>query len=69
MPRLVRPALYFGYRAVIRGGILDGRRALAYHVLQALWFQTMVDLKCMEHENDAVKSTDESGGWARGGPG
>jgi hypothetical protein len=51
----VRPALYFGYRAVVRGGVLDGRRALAYHVMQALWFQTLVDLKCMEIEREATR--------------
>jgi glycosyltransferase involved in cell wall biosynthesis len=55
LPRLVRPALYFGYRAVVRGGVLDGRRALAYHVMQALWFQTLVDLKCMEIEREATR--------------
>ena len=69
MPRLVRPAIYFGYRAILQGGVLDGRRALAYHVLQALWFQTIVDLKCMELENGAVKGQDKSRGRALRRPG
>jgi glycosyltransferase involved in cell wall biosynthesis len=48
MPPLVRPVLYFAYRYVIRGGFLDGREALAFHLLQGLWFQTIVDVKYLE---------------------
>ena len=58
LPRLVRPAVYFGYRAVLRGGFLDGRRALAFHVMQALWFQTLIDLKCIELERADGELTD-----------
>lgn len=48
LPPLVRPAAYFGYRYLARGGFLDGPEAFAYHVLQGLWFQTLVDVKFME---------------------
>jgi glycosyltransferase involved in cell wall biosynthesis len=48
LPPLVRPFIYFTYRTVIRGGVLDGASALSYHVLQALWFPILVDLKYLE---------------------
>ncbi len=48
LPPLVRPGLYFSYRYIARGGFLDGKEALSYHILQALWFQTMVDLRYLE---------------------
>ncbi len=48
LPPLVRPSLYFGYRYVLRGGFLDGPEAFAFHFLQGLWFQTLVDLKYLE---------------------
>jgi len=48
LPPLVRPVLYFGYRYVLRGGFLDGRESLGFHVLQGLWFQTVIDMKYLE---------------------
>ncbi len=48
MPPLARPVFYFGYRYVLLGGFLDGREAFAFHLLQVLWFQTVVDLKLLE---------------------
>lgn len=48
MPPLVRPVLYFLYRYVLRGGFLDGRQALVYHLLHALVFRTIVDCKYLE---------------------
>ena len=48
LPVFVRPAAYFGYRYFLRGGFLDGPEAFAYHVLQGLWFQTLVDVKYVE---------------------
>ncbi len=48
LPPLVRPFIYFAYRTVLRGGVLDGPSAMAYHVLQALWFPMLVDLKYLE---------------------
>lgn len=43
LPPLVRPWLFFGYRYVFRGGFLDGKPALIYHFLQALWFRLLID--------------------------
>jgi len=48
LPLLVRPFLYFTYRVVVRGGILDGWRALIYHFLQAFWFFVLIDLNILE---------------------
>ncbi len=48
MPPLVRPFLFFTYRYVFRGGFLDGRAALIYHFLQALWFPLIIDVKYLE---------------------
>jgi glycosyltransferase involved in cell wall biosynthesis len=48
LPPLVRPFLYFSYRYFLRGGIFDGRAALVYHFMQALWFPMLVDLKYLE---------------------
>ncbi len=48
MPTLVRPVLYYGYRYFLRGGFLDGRAGLAYHVLQGLYFPMLIDIKYLE---------------------
>jgi glycosyltransferase involved in cell wall biosynthesis len=48
LPPLLRPLLYFTYRFLIRGGFLDGTRAFSYHVLQALWYPMLIDLKYLE---------------------
>ena len=48
LPPLVRPMLYFGYRYVLRGGVLDGRAGFTYHFMQALWFQTLIDMRYLE---------------------
>jgi len=48
MPPVVRPFAYFGYRYVLRGGFLDGKAGLTYHVLQGLWFPLLIDLKYLE---------------------
>jgi glycosyltransferase involved in cell wall biosynthesis len=57
LPPLVRPFLYFTYRTVLRGGALDGSSALAYHVLQALWFPMLVDLKYMEMKKAELEAS------------
>ncbi|RMG89672.1 MAG: glycosyltransferase family 2 protein [Chloroflexi bacterium] len=48
LPPLVRPWFYFFYRLVLRGGFLDGRRAVAYHFLHALWFPMLIDIFYLE---------------------
>jgi glycosyltransferase involved in cell wall biosynthesis len=50
LPPLVRPFIYFFYRFVLRGGFLDGRPGFAFHFLQALWFQFLVDLMYLEQK-------------------
>lgn len=54
LPPLVRPWFYFGYRLVVRGGFLDGWRAVAYHALQGLWFPLLIDLFYLERRNRRV---------------
>lgn len=51
-PLFVRPVLYFIYRYVFRAGFLDGRNGFAYHLLQALWFRLIVDLRIQELERE-----------------
>ena len=48
LPPLVRPVLYYGFRTVLCGGVLDGKEAMAYHTLQALWFPLLIDLYYLE---------------------
>jgi hypothetical protein len=48
LPPLIRPFPYFFYRLVLKGGFLDGREALIYHFLQALWFPLLIDIKYLE---------------------
>ena len=54
LPLLLRPFLFFFYSYVLRGGFLDGRVGLAYHVLQAFWFRFLVDVKLLERREAAV---------------
>jgi glycosyltransferase involved in cell wall biosynthesis len=64
LPLFVRPFLYFGYRYFLRGGFLDGRNGFTYHVLQALWFRLVVDLRIQEIERSVAAgrvSVDELG--------
>lgn len=48
MPLFARPVLYFGYRYLVRLGILDGWNGLVFHVLQALWYRLLIDVNIME---------------------
>ncbi|MEM9785076.1 MAG: glycosyltransferase family 2 protein [Pseudomonadota bacterium] len=48
LPNGVRAGLYFFYRYIIRLGILDGRKARAFHVLQGFWYRYLVDAKLQE---------------------
>jgi glycosyltransferase involved in cell wall biosynthesis len=56
LPLLVRPFLYFFYRYFIQLGILDGRKGLIFHFLQAFWFRFVVDVKIMELKNGGRKN-------------
>ncbi|HVW96629.1 MAG TPA: glycosyltransferase [Mucilaginibacter sp.] len=48
LPRYTRPVLYFFYRMIFQGGILDGRTGIIFHFLQAFWFRLVVDIKIDE---------------------
>lgn len=48
LPRYVRPFLYFMYRMTVQLGILDGKRGVLFHFLQAFWFRMIVDMKIEE---------------------
>jgi glycosyltransferase involved in cell wall biosynthesis len=48
LPLYWRPALYFGYRYVLRLGFLDGREGFVFHVLQAFWYRLLVDINIDE---------------------
>lgn len=48
LPRYARPALYFGYRFILRLGFLDGQTGILFHFLQAFWFRLIVDVKIEE---------------------
>ncbi len=48
LPPLARPFLFWGYRYLLRGGFLDGRKGCIYHFLQALWFPLLIDAYYLE---------------------
>jgi len=55
-PRYVRPVLYFLYRYILRFGFLDGKEGFVFHVLQALWFRLLVDIRLDEIERSRSNS-------------
>ena len=56
LPPLVRPMMYFSYRYILRGGILDGSAGFSFHFMQALWFQTLIDMKFLETMREREES-------------
>ncbi len=50
MPGGLRAGLYFLYRYIFKLGILDGSEGLYFHLLQGLWYRTLVDAKVHEIE-------------------
>jgi glycosyltransferase involved in cell wall biosynthesis len=48
MPLLLRAVPYFLYRVILRGGFLDGPRAVVYHFFHALWYPLLIDVKVLE---------------------
>lgn len=46
-PLGVRAVGYFVYRYIVRGGMLDGREGLIYHVLQGLWYRVLIDAEVL----------------------
>lgn len=56
LPLFVRPFLYFFYRFILRGGILDGKEGRLFHFLQAFWFRLIVDVKILELKKQSPKT-------------
>jgi glycosyltransferase involved in cell wall biosynthesis len=52
-PSGLRALLYFLYRFVFRLGFLDGTPGYYFHLMQALWYRTLVDAKVHEIEAHA----------------
>ena len=50
-PIFVRSFLYFLYRYFLKFGFLDGTKGFAFHMMQGLWYRSLVDLKILEAEN------------------
>jgi glycosyltransferase involved in cell wall biosynthesis len=48
LPLYTRPFVLFVYRYVLRGGFLDGRAGLVYHLLESFWYRLLIDLHFAE---------------------
>lgn len=48
LPEGLRAIAYFLYRYVLRLGFLDGKAGLYFHLMQGLWYRTLVDSKVDE---------------------
>jgi glycosyltransferase involved in cell wall biosynthesis len=59
LPMGVRPALYFFYRFVVLGGVLDHPRVWIFHFLQAFWYRLLVDVNVWEFRHAVGKATKE----------
>lgn len=59
-PLFLRPFLLFLFDYLIRGGFLDGKPGLIFHVLQRFWFRFLVDAKIYEHRRKQSISTADS---------
>lgn len=66
LPPIARPFAYFGYRYLLRGGFLDGRAGLTYHLLQGLWFPLVIDLKYLEMTRSSRDPSPESSRSVKG---
>ncbi len=55
MPLFIRPCLYFVYRYIILLGILDGKKGLIFHYLQAFWYRFLIDSFIVEMKNKNAK--------------
>lgn len=48
LPLFVRPFINFFIRYVLKGGFLDGKEGLMWHILQGFWYRFLVDAKIFE---------------------
>jgi glycosyltransferase involved in cell wall biosynthesis len=67
MPPLIRPFMYFFFRYVLTGGMLDGREGFIYHFLQGLWFPLLIDVKYLEIKALRLSDPAESSSCANPG--
>jgi len=58
LPFLLGPILYFSFRFIFQGGFLDSAGGRAYHILQGLWYRTLVDVRKRELERLLVNCPD-----------
>jgi glycosyltransferase involved in cell wall biosynthesis len=56
LPLGLRAGVYFFHRYFVRGGILDGPQARAFHVLQGFWYRYLVDIKLSEVRRHMVET-------------
>ena len=47
-PLFVRPFINFTLRYILKGGFLDGKEGLIWHILQGFWYIMLVDAKIFE---------------------
>jgi glycosyltransferase involved in cell wall biosynthesis len=45
MPLYARPFLYFVFRYMVLGGVLDGKQGFIFHFLQSFWYRLLVDIQ------------------------
>lgn len=50
LPRFSRCIVFFVYRTIVCGGILDGPIVITYHLLHSLWYRFVIDLLDLEQE-------------------
>ena len=49
-PKYFRALLWFNVNYFLKGGFLDGKEGLIYHVLSSFWYRFIVDAKIHEYE-------------------
>jgi glycosyltransferase involved in cell wall biosynthesis len=57
LPLGFRPVLFYLYRIIILGGILDGPKGWTFIFLQGLWYRMIVDIKVMEVQKRMARET------------
>jgi glycosyltransferase involved in cell wall biosynthesis len=61
LPLLVRPCLFFFRNYILKGGFLDGREGLIYHVLWSFWVRFLIDVKIVERQMSGGKEAGNRG--------
>lgn len=51
LPQWLRPFVHFGYRYLLRGGLLDGYPGFVFCFLHAFWYPMLIDAKIYEAHN------------------